>query len=78
VAHWRLARLPRCLSAEEVNRLIAACDGAGLRRLRDRAIILMLVRLGLRSGDVARLRLTRTRSVRRASGLLETGLAGQS
>ena len=57
-AHWRLARLPRCLSAEEVNRLVAACDGPALRRLRDRAIILMLVRLGLRSGDVARLRLS--------------------
>src|ERR1700690_661813 len=58
VAYWRLARLPPCLSAEEVNRLIAACDGTALRRLRDRAIILMLVRLGLRSADVARLRLT--------------------
>ena len=58
VAYWRLARLPRCLSAEEVNRLVAACDGKDLRRLRDRAIVLMLVRLGLRSGDVARLRLT--------------------
>src|SRR5260370_3079564 len=57
VAHWRLARLPHCLSAEEVNRLIAACSGTDPRRLRDRAILLMLVRLGLRSGDVARLRL---------------------
>jgi integrase len=38
--------------------LVAACDGAGVRQLRDRAIILMLVRLGLRSGDVARLRLS--------------------
>lgn len=58
VAHWRLARLPRCLSAEEVDRLVVACDGTDLRRLRDRAIILMLVRLGLRSGDVASLRLS--------------------
>lgn len=58
VAHWRLAKLPRCLSAEEVNRLIAACDGAHPGRLRDRAIVLMLVRLGLRAGDVAQLRLT--------------------
>jgi site-specific recombinase XerD len=58
VAHWRLARLPRCLSAEEVGRLVASCDGLGYRRLRDRAIILMLVRLGLRSGDVARMRLS--------------------
>ena len=58
VAHWRLARLPHCLSAEEVDRLIAACNGTDPRRLRDRAILLMLARLGLRSGDVARLRLT--------------------
>src|SRR4029077_11268847 len=58
VAHWRLARLPRCLSAEEVDRLIAACNGTDPGRLRDRAILLMLARLGLRSGDVARLRLT--------------------
>jgi site-specific recombinase XerD len=58
VAHWRLARLPRCLSAEEVDRLIAACNGTNPGRLRDRAIILMLARLGLRSGDVAVLRLS--------------------
>ncbi len=58
VAHWRLARLPRCLSAEEVDRLIAACNGTNPGRLRDRAILLMLARLGLRSGDVAILRLT--------------------
>jgi len=58
VAHWRLARLPRCLSAEEVDRLIAACNGTDPGQLRDRAILLMLARLGLRSGDVARLRLT--------------------
>jgi site-specific recombinase XerD len=58
VAHWRLARLPRCLSAKEIDRLIAVCDGTDYRRLRDRAILLMLVRLGLRSGDVARMRLS--------------------
>jgi len=58
VAHWRLARLPHCLSAEEVDRLIAACNGTNPRRLRDRAIVLMLARLGLRAGDVACLRLT--------------------
>ena len=57
-AHWRLARMPRCLSAEEVERLIAACKGSIPRRLRDRAIILMLVRLGLRAGDVSQLRLS--------------------
>jgi site-specific recombinase XerD len=57
VAHWRLARLPHCLSSEEVDRLIAACNGTHPGRLRDRAILLILARLGLRSGDVARLRL---------------------
>lgn len=57
VAHWRLARLPRSLSAEEVDRLIAASNGTTPGRLRDRAILLMLARLGLRSGDVAALRL---------------------
>jgi len=40
-----------------VDRLIAACGGSSTRCLRDRAIILLLVRLGLRAGDVARLRL---------------------
>jgi site-specific recombinase XerD len=57
VAHWRLAKVPPCLSAEELERLIAACEGPEPRRLRDRAIVLLLARLGLRSGDVARLRL---------------------
>src|SRR5208283_4304860 len=56
-AHWRLADLPRYLAAEQVNRLIAACDGEVVARRRDRAIVLLLARLGLRAGDVARLRL---------------------
>ncbi|WP_258598416.1 tyrosine-type recombinase/integrase [Mesorhizobium sp. AR07] len=56
-ASWRLADLPRYLAAEQVNRLIAACDGEVVARRRDRAIVLLLVRLGLRAGDVAQLRL---------------------
>ena len=56
-AHWRLADLPRYLAAEQVNRLIAACDGEVVARRRDRAIVLLLARLGLRAGDVAQLRL---------------------
>jgi site-specific recombinase XerD len=51
VADWRLASLPRFLPEPEIARVIAACDGAG--RLRDRAIILLLVRLGLRASEVA-------------------------
>ena len=46
---------PRYLVAEQVNRLIAACDGEVVARRRDRAIVLLLTRLGLRAGDVARL-----------------------
>lgn len=56
-ARWRLADLPRYLSAEQVNRLIAACDGEVVARRRDRAVVLLLARLGLRAGDVAQLRL---------------------
>jgi site-specific recombinase XerD len=57
-AHWQLADMPRYLSAEQVKRLIAACDGDTNARRRDRAIVLLLARLGLRAGDVAQLRLT--------------------
>jgi site-specific recombinase XerD len=57
IAHWRLASLPRHLSSEEVDRVIAACDGNTVARIRDRAIILLLCRLGLRAGDLALLSL---------------------
>jgi site-specific recombinase XerD len=57
IAGWRLARLPRCLSTAEVARLLAVCKGDSLQRMRDRAILLLLIRLGLRAGDVAELRL---------------------
>ena len=52
-ASWRLARLPRYLTTEQVDSLVAACDGSSPARRRDRAIILLLARLGLRAGDVA-------------------------
>ncbi|WP_253075633.1 tyrosine-type recombinase/integrase [Bradyrhizobium sp. 172] len=50
-----VARFPSRLSR---YRLIAACDGDAGARRRDRAIVLLLVRLGLRVGDVAQLCLT--------------------
>ena len=56
-AHWQLAEMPRYLSSEQVSRLIAVCDGDACARRRDRAIVLLLARLGLRAGDVAQLRL---------------------
>jgi site-specific recombinase XerD len=58
VAHWRLAALPRFLQPDDVERVIASCDPASSVGRRDRAILLLLARLGLRAGDVAHLRLS--------------------
>lgn len=57
VAGWRRTRLPRYLRAEELERLIAGCDTTTPIGTRDRAILLLLVRLGLRAGDIAGLKL---------------------
>jgi site-specific recombinase XerD len=54
-AAWRLADLPRYLTPDQVDRLITVCDGRSRELRRDRAVVLLLVRLGLRAGDVARL-----------------------
>jgi integrase/recombinase XerD len=54
-AHWQMATVPRFLAAEDIARAIAAC--AGESRLRDRAIVLLLARLGLRASEVANLKL---------------------
>jgi len=56
IANWQLAAVPGYLVAEDVERAIAACDGE--RRLRDRAIVLLLARLGLRASDVANLEIS--------------------
>ncbi len=50
---WRLSSLPTYLRTEEVDRLLRACDASTLGGRRDRAILLLLVRLGLRAGEVA-------------------------
>jgi integrase len=57
LAHWRLASLPRYLQPDDVERLIASCDPASAMGRRDRAILLLLARLGLRAGDIVQLRL---------------------
>jgi site-specific recombinase XerD len=54
-ANWQLASIPRFLAADDVARTIAACEGEN--RLRDKAIILLLARLGLRASEVANLKL---------------------
>lgn len=58
LAHWRLASLPRYLPPEDVERLIASCDRASAVGRRDRAILLLLARVGLRAGDIVRVRLS--------------------
>jgi integrase/recombinase XerD len=57
LAHWRLTSLPRYLQPEDVERLIASCDLSSPVGKRDRAILLLLARLGLRAGDIVHLRL---------------------
>ena len=57
VAAWKLSALPRYLGAEDVERLVAGCDPTGAAGARDRAVMLLLARLGLRAGDVRALRL---------------------
>lgn len=57
-AAWRSASVPRFLVEEDVERAIAACSGVDALGLRDRAVVLLLARLGLRAGDVAGLKVT--------------------
>ena len=52
-ANWQLATTPRFLSDCDLARVLGACDGGD--RLRDRAIILLLARLGLRASEAAHL-----------------------
>lgn len=57
LAHWRLSSLPRYLPPEDVERVIASCGPSTPVGRRDRAILLLLTRLGLRAGDIVQLRL---------------------
>lgn len=57
VAVWRLSALPRYLPASDVERVVTACDPSTPTGSRDRAIILLLARLGLRGDDIVRLRI---------------------
>jgi integrase/recombinase XerD len=56
-ASRKLSSIPKYLASEVVDRVIASCSTERMG-LRDKAIILLLARLGLRSGDVVKLRLT--------------------
>jgi site-specific recombinase XerD len=58
VAPKRLAKqVPRYIDRALVEQIIAACDTSTRTGLRDRAVILLLARLGLRAGDVVGMQL---------------------
>ena len=57
VAGWRLAGLPKALEPDQVRSLLASCNRTSANGRRDFAILTMLVRLGVRAGEVAALSL---------------------
>jgi integrase len=58
IPQWRLSALPRFLPGGAVEQVIASCDLTKPHGVRDRAILLLLARLGLRAGDVLMMRLS--------------------
>ena len=75
VANWSMPSIPRAISVDQVHQLLASIDRRTAMGLRDYAILLLLARLGLRSGEVAFLELddidwaTGTLHVRGKNGL---------
>lgn len=54
VAGWKHSQLPKGLESEQVARLLASCPDTVAGR-RDRAVMVLMARLGLRAGEVAAL-----------------------
>jgi site-specific recombinase XerD len=57
VARWRLSTLPKHLPAAQVRQVLRHCDRSTALGRRDYAILLLLARLGLRAGEIVKLRL---------------------
>ena len=57
VRRWNHVGLPQHLSREQSDRLIAICGEHNGKSLRDCAMVLIMVRLGMRPGEVQQLRL---------------------
>lgn len=57
VANWSLSSIPKYIVAEEIEQVINSCDTHTPKGLRDRAIILLLSRIGLRAGDIVDMKL---------------------
>jgi len=56
-AGWSGNALPRAIAPGQVKQLLASCDRRGATGRRDYAVLLLLVRLGLRAREVAGLQL---------------------
>jgi site-specific recombinase XerC len=57
VASWSMSSIPRAIAPDQVRRLLAQIDRQTAVGRRDYAILLLLARLGLRSGEVVFLEL---------------------
>lgn len=57
VAGWSATSLPRGLATQEVKQLLGSCDRRRGVGRRDYAVLTLLVRLGLRAGEVAAMQL---------------------
>jgi site-specific recombinase XerD len=57
VANWRMANVPKWIPPEQVEQLLKSCDQKRTTGQRNYAILLLLARLGLRSGEVVGLTL---------------------
>jgi len=57
VANWAMASIPRFLSPDQVELVLAHCDRQTAIGRRDYAILLLLARLGLRASEVVELTL---------------------
>jgi len=57
MASWRGTQLPTTMKSTDVDALLASCDRTTTSGRRDYAILILLARLGLRSGEVAAIQL---------------------
>ena len=57
VANWSMSSIPRAIAPDQVRRLLVSVDRRTALGRRDYAILLLLARLGLRSGEVVSLEL---------------------
>jgi site-specific recombinase XerD len=57
VAGWSMSGIPRAIAADQIQKLLSSIDRRHGKGRRNYAILLLLARLGLRSGEIVRLAL---------------------